>query len=117
MVTCLLPLILVLLAGCAFSPPSPRPAVPVTVKVPVLEPVYCKTPRLDLPELPIAELTAASAPAETMRAYAATVALLKGALRERDAVISGCADPAGNSTGGTGGKSSDTASARGGAQK
>ncbi len=43
MVTRLLPLILVPLVGCAFSPPFlSAPAVPVEVHVPVYEPVYCQ---------------------------------------------------------------------------
>ena len=120
MVKCLLPLILLPLAGCAFSPPFPAPAVPMALKVPVFEPVYCRAPALDLPGLPIAELTTASAPAETMRAYAATVALLKGAVRERDAVIAGCEDPAGVSTQAAQGQNranGASASVRGGVQK
>lgn len=120
MVKCLLPLILVPLAGCAFSPPFPPPAVPVTVKVPVFQPIYCKAPRLDSPALPIADLTPVSAPAETIRAYAATVVLLKGAVRERDSVIASCEDPAGDSTESAKGDNpagSTSASAPSGAQK
>lgn len=95
MVKRLLPLSLVLLAGCAFSPPFfSAPAVPVEVEVPVIEPVYCQPPPSRRPALPIAALTAASAPADTLRAYAATVILLKGLVRERDALIAGCAEPA-----------------------
>lgn len=98
MVRRLLPLILVPLAGCAFSPPFwAAPAVPLEVQVPVTEPVYCRAHAGAPPELPIASLTAASAPADTMRAYAATVILLKGLVRERDALIAGCAAPAGES--------------------
>jgi hypothetical protein len=94
MVKRLLPLILVLLAGCAFSPPFlSAPAVPVEVDVPVFEPVYCQPPRSTRPALPIASLTPASAPADTLRAYAATIILLKGLVRERDALIAGCSEP------------------------
>jgi len=94
MVKRLLPLILVLLAGCAFSPPFPAgPAGPMVVNVPVIEPVYCQAPQLVAPALPIASLTAASAPADTMRAYVATVILLKGLVHERDALLAGCEEP------------------------
>ena len=99
MVRRLLPLILILLAGCAFSPPFFAPATPVEVKVPVFEPVYCTPPPLANPTLPISALTAASAPADTIRAYAATVVLLKGTVRERDAMIEGCEEPAGAAPG------------------
>ena len=93
MVRRLLPLILVLASGCAFSPPFGAPAVPVEVKVPVYRPVYCQTPPRVVPELPIAGLLPTTAPADTMRAYVATVMVLKGMVRERDALIAGCAEP------------------------
>ena len=94
MVKRLLPLSLVLLAGCAFSPPfGSAPAVPMEVEVPVYEPVYCQAPQTAPPALPIATLTPASAPADTMRAYVATVIVLKGLVHERDALIAGCAEP------------------------
>ncbi len=93
MVRRLLPPLLALLAGCASSPPAIAPAAPVTVKVPILRPLPCDPPRLGRPALPIAGLRAGSAPADTVRAYAATVAILKGAVAERDAVIAGCAAP------------------------
>lgn len=73
-------------------------AEPVTVKVPVYKPVYCQIPALAKPALPIAELQPDSAPADTIRAYAATVVILKGALGERDAVIAGCAKPPANNS-------------------
>ena len=95
---CLLPLLLVLLAGCASAPPISPIATPVTVKMPVYEPVYCAVPALTKPALPIAQLGANSAPADTVRAYAATVVILKGAVSERDAVIAGCAKPQGENT-------------------
>jgi hypothetical protein len=95
MVKRLLPLILVLLAGCAFSPPFRSAlAVPVEANVPVVEPVYCQAPPTVPPVLPIATLTVASAPAETMRAYVATVILLQGLVQERDALLAGCEEPA-----------------------
>jgi hypothetical protein len=95
MVTRLLPLILVLLAGCAFSPPFfSAPAVPVEVKEPVYEPVYCHPQEAAPPPLPIADLTPKSAPADTMRAYVETVILLKALVHDRDALIAGCAEPA-----------------------
>ena len=42
----------------------------------------------------MAELKRGTAPADTIRAYAATVVILKAAVRERDAVLAGCAKPA-----------------------
>jgi hypothetical protein len=93
MVKRLLPLILIPLAGCAFAPQTLPPAAPVTVMVPVLQPVYCAAPAPQYPSLPIGRLTAASPPADTIRAYAASVIILKGVVRERDGVIAGCADP------------------------
>jgi hypothetical protein len=91
--TFILPLLLMAsIGGCAAEP---QPILtPVEVKVPVATPVYCKVTKLDRPELPIAALNANSAPPDTMRAYAATVAILKGAVRDRDLVIEGCAPPA-----------------------
>ena len=62
-------------------------------KVPVATPVYCQVAKLNQPALPIAALHPDSAPADTVRAYAATVAILKGAVRQRDLVIEGCAPP------------------------
>jgi hypothetical protein len=94
MVTRLLPLILVLLAGCAFSPPFSAPAVPVEVKEPVYVPVYCQPEGAAPPALPIATLTPKSAPADTMRAYVETVILLKALVHDRDTLIAGCAAPA-----------------------
>ena len=47
------------------------------------------------PALPIAGLAAASAPADTLRAYAATVVVLKATVRELDSLIAGCAEPTG----------------------
>ena len=79
------------IAGCAAGQ---QPILtPIEVKVPVATPVYCKVAQLARPELPIAELKMDSAAPDTIRAYAATVAILKGAVRERDLVIAGCAPP------------------------
>jgi len=61
--------------------------------VPVATPVYCQVAKPDQPALPLSELKADSAPDDTIRAYAATVAILKGAVRERDLAIEGCAAP------------------------
>jgi hypothetical protein len=78
-------------AGCAVGS-APAPVVrPLMVRVPVLHETPCPMPALADPALPIAGLKPASAPADTMRAYAAAVAILKGAVRERDAVLAGCA--------------------------
>jgi len=94
MVKCVLPLLLVLATGCASAPPPEPLVMPQIVKVPVSQPVYCPAPKLERPALPVAELRGDTAPADTIRAYAATVVILKGAVRERDAVIAGCAKPA-----------------------
>jgi len=80
------------IAGCA-AHQAPI-AIPITVELPIATPVYCSPPPLDKPVLAIAALTASSTPADTVRAYAATVAILKGAVTERDDVIAGCGKPA-----------------------
>ena len=79
------------IAGCAAGAPPAPAAHPLMVQVPVLHETPCPAPALAEPTLPIAGLKPASAPADTMRAYAAAVAILKGAVRERDAVLAGCA--------------------------
>ncbi|HEY6420245.1 MAG TPA: hypothetical protein VIX59_14700 [Candidatus Binataceae bacterium] len=81
-----------LLSGCADTySPAPRP---VMVNVPVAAPVYCKVPQLAHPALPLAGLGANSPPANTIRSYAATVAILKAAVVQRDRILAGCAAPA-----------------------
>jgi hypothetical protein len=92
MVKRILPLILALACGCAAAPPITR-VEPVEVKTPVLDPVYCRPPALARPSLPVGRLTAASPAADTIRAYAATIVILKAAVRERDEIIAGCAPP------------------------
>ena len=78
------------LAGCAAGT-GPTPTVrPLMVQVPVLHETPCPAPTLADPALPLAGLRPESPPADTMRAYAAAVAILKGAVRERDAVLAGC---------------------------
>jgi hypothetical protein len=87
--------VLVMLAavgGCA-APAQPI-LTPIEVKVPIATPVYCQVAKLDRPTLPIAALKADSAPADTVRAYAATVAILKGAVQQRDLLLTGCGAPA-----------------------
>jgi len=85
---------LLMMASCAGCAAGQQPILtPIEVKVPIATPVYCKVAQLAPPELPIAELKMDSAPPDTIRAYAATVAILKGAVRERDLVIAGCAPP------------------------
>ena len=80
------------LSGCArVAPPAPRP---VLVNIPIATPIYCDVPALQPPPLAIASLTADSPPADTVRSYAATVDVLKSAVRERDAILKGCAAPA-----------------------
>jgi hypothetical protein len=81
------------LASCASTPPAPI-LTPIAVNVPIATPVYCPVVKLDKPALPISTLKADSPPADTVRAYAATVAILKGAVQERDSVIAGCTAPA-----------------------
>lgn len=93
MVKCVLPLLLVLLTGCASAPPLEPLVMPQIVKVPVAQPIYCPAAKMTQPELPVAELKRGTAPADTIRAYAAAVVILKGAVRERDAVIAGCTKP------------------------
>jgi hypothetical protein len=66
----------------------------VTASVPIATPVYCQVPPLTHPVLPISALTDTSPPADTVRAYAASVAILKSAVVERDASLEGCAAPA-----------------------
>jgi len=81
------------IAGCAAGV-EPAPVVrPLMVQVPVLHETPCPVPSLTHPALPIAGLKPGSSPADTMRAYAAAVTILKGAVRERDAVLAGCARP------------------------
>jgi hypothetical protein len=77
--------------SCAVAPPSPPR--PVMVNVPVPTPVYCDAPELQKPALALARLTSDSPPADTIRAYAASVELLKGAVIERDKIIDGCRRP------------------------
>ena len=73
--------------GCAAAPPAPR-AIMVRVPVPIEMP--CQVAAMPRPAMPIAELGADSPPADTVRAYAATVAILKGAVEQRDEALSGC---------------------------
>jgi hypothetical protein len=84
---------LAMVCGCAAQPEQPL-LTPVEVRIPIATPVYCQTGNLDKPALPLAALKADSASSDTIRAYAATVAILKGAVRQRDLVIAGCAAPA-----------------------
>ncbi len=93
MVRRLLPLVLAPLAGCALTPSKLPPARPVEVDVPVAVPIYCAAPPSQYPELPIGALRSTTPPADTIRAYAATVVVLKGLVRERDAIIAGCVAP------------------------
>ena len=81
------------LAGCAAGNPPPPVLRTVTVQVPIVRQVPCAAPILGDPSLPIAKLKPDSPPSDTMRAYAAAVAILKGAVRERDSVLAGCVHP------------------------
>jgi hypothetical protein len=82
-----------LLGACSVAPSNPPLPLPVTVDVPVPTPVYCDAPALPKPVLPLATLKPDSAPADTVRAYAASVELLKGAVIERDQDLDGCRRP------------------------
>ena len=88
---------LLALAGCARVAPASAPR-PITVEIPVPTPIYCQVPTLQPPILAIAALTPDSPPADTVRSYAASVDVLKSAVRERDAILQGCAAPSGTST-------------------
>ncbi len=85
---------LAMLEACAVAPPIAPPR-PVMVDVPVPTPVYCNAPELQKPTLALATLKPDSPPADTIRAYAASVELLKGAVIERDKIIDGCRPPPG----------------------
>jgi hypothetical protein len=74
------------LAACSQAHPPDR----VEVAVPMPVKVYCSAPELEKPRLAIASLEPGSPPADTIRAYASTVATLKGAVRERDILLAGC---------------------------
>jgi hypothetical protein len=80
------------LCGCARVVQGPP--VPVTVDVPVPEPVPCAVAVPARPALPIAALGSDSQPADTMRAYAASVAVLKAAVVEREGLLRACIAPA-----------------------
>jgi hypothetical protein len=80
------------LSGCTQVAPAPAPR-PVLVQVPVATPIYCQVPPLNPPILAIASLTPDSPPADTVRSYASSVEVLKGAVRERDSILEGCAAP------------------------
>jgi hypothetical protein len=80
------------LSGCTQLAPAPAPR-PVLVQVPVATPIYCQVPPLNPPILAIASLTPDSPPADTVRSYASSVEVLKGAVRERDSILEGCAAP------------------------
>jgi hypothetical protein len=64
------------------------------VEVPIATPIYCQVPKLQPPILAIAALTPDSAPADTVRSYAASVDVLKSAVQERDTILEACAPPA-----------------------
>ena len=86
-----------LLSACATVAPPAAPR-PITVEIPVPTPIYCQVPTLEPPILPIASLTPDSPPADTVRFYAASVDVLKSAVRERDAILQGCAPPPATTT-------------------
>jgi hypothetical protein len=63
------------------------------VKIPVPAPIYCPVPELNRPALPVATLTGESPPADTMRAYAESIVILKGAVAQRDEILAACRRP------------------------
>jgi len=79
------------IGGCARA--AAPIAVPMKVSVPIPVPVYCAAPAPPRPALQIASLAPDSAPADTIRAYAATVVILKAAVVERDQLLRACAAP------------------------
>ncbi len=83
---------LLFLLGCAARPPAPVPQT-VVADVPVARRVYCDVKIPARPALPIAALAPSATPADVVRAYAASVALLKGAVVAREALLRGCARP------------------------
>ena len=94
MVRRLLPLCLVLGTGCASAPPI-MVGRPVEVRVPIYEPAYCAVTIPGRPALPIAGLRPDSNPAAEVKAYAASVALLKAAVLEREDLLAACVKPTG----------------------
>jgi hypothetical protein len=80
------------LSACAAASPTPSAEL-AHIDVPVLVKVYCSVPELERPLLPIASLGADASPADAMRMYASTVALLKGVVRQRDVLLAGCRAP------------------------
>ncbi len=93
MVRRLLPLCLVLGAGCASAPPIVV-GRPVEVRVPIYEPAYCAATTPARPILPISGLKPDSSPAAEVKAYAASIALLKAAVLEREDLLAACVKPA-----------------------
>jgi hypothetical protein len=84
--------LIAMLSGCAAN--ETGVAMPTEVKLPVATaPPPCIGQLPAHPALPIAALGDDSPPADTVRAYAATVAILKGAVAERDALLGGCVAP------------------------
>jgi hypothetical protein len=72
------------LAGCAASP-AVRTQV-VRVPVPIVQP--CRAPSVPArPALPIAALAATSSPAQVMRAYVVSVAMLEGYIEQLEALL------------------------------
>ena len=79
------------LAGCAASP-AVRTQV-VRVPVPIVQP--CPAPSVPArPALPIAHLAATSSPAQVMRAYAVSVAVLEGYAEQLEALLGVRREPA-----------------------
>lgn len=73
---------MLILTGCATTALPPTAVLPVAVPPP-------PPPVIARPALPIAEITAASAPDAVMRAYVASVAVLQGYARQLEKLLDG----------------------------
>ncbi len=80
-----------LVTGCASAPDVITRTE--QVKVPVAVRVYCTPPETAPVALPISKLAPDTQPAETVRAYAESVAALKAAVKERDTALASCEAP------------------------
>jgi hypothetical protein len=81
--------IILSLAGCA----SRSEAIPLSVARMVPYHVYCDVTPPAKPKLPIADLKLDAPPAENQRAYAQSIAILKSAVEQRDALLKSCRAP------------------------
>ena len=82
----------VALGGCGLK--LRTPFVPVESLVPIATPVYCNVTIPENPQLPIAALHPTATPADTVRAYAQSIAISKAGVIERNQLIAACAPAA-----------------------